>query len=443
MNKLNLILNNIFRQGVNQDQSSLQNFKISMTNRLSLFCFLFTVIYHIYLLANQFYIPSIVILCFGSVYLIIIYLNRLKLFHISRLIHTLISNIAIIVFSSFLTPDAGLYLFILLSPLFVYAFYGDDNKIISYSHIVIYVFTFLLVMWVNPIPSLDLHMSKDMVRTYYYMNVFMTLVMTCFLLDFIIKRYSQVNNQLTNLNESLKESEHNTKLLYENLKESHKNVEQFNYIVSHNLRAPIANLLGLAGIFDKKNINQKKNLEIIEHIEFAASNLDEIMKDLNEILSVKKTGLVEKYELIKLDNKLQEVFMTLANQIKISNAQINYDFSAFKEVFGLKSFVYSIFYNLISNAIKFSKENVQPIININVKPYKNGLMLTFSDNGIGINMKEKKDKLFKLFSRLNNNVDGKGMGLFLIKSQVEIMGGSVDIESKLGEGTTFKIYIPQ
>jgi signal transduction histidine kinase len=101
--------------------------------------------------------------------------------------------------------------------------------------------------------------------------------------------------------------------------------------------------------------------------------------------------------------------------------------------------LYSVFYNLISNSIKYCQKGVSCIIAIKSKLEKNKLTLIFKDNGMGIDLEKKGDQVFGLYKRFHTNIDGKGVGLFMVKTQVEALGGKISITSGVNKGTTFKI----
>jgi signal transduction histidine kinase len=105
----------------------------------------------------------------------------------------------------------------------------------------------------------------------------------------------------------------------------------------------------------------------------------------------------------------------------------------------LKSYLYSIFYNLISNSIKFRQKQVPCIIEIKSNLLKNNVELIFTDNGMGIDLKKKGDHIFGLYKRFHPHTEGKGMGLFMVKTQVETLSGKISIESEVNKGTQFRI----
>lgn len=222
---------------------------------------------------------------------------------------------------------------------------------------------------------------------------------------------------------------------------SNTGLEQFSYIISHNLRGPVANIMGLAREM-KDESHDPETREMLNNALTASVNLlNNVILDLNAILTVKKE-LSEKKELVNLSELVNDIQLSIQNLIESEQVEVKTDFSEVKELLTLKSFIYSIFFNLISNSIKYRQAQQRPVIEI--KSYKKGehLVITFKDNGIGIDLKRRKDEVFGLYKRFHKHVEGKGMGLFMVKTQVETMKGKISVESNVNEGTVFTITFP-
>jgi signal transduction histidine kinase len=127
--------------------------------------------------------------------------------------------------------------------------------------------------------------------------------------------------------------------------------------------------------------------------------------------------------------------------IEGEHATISYHFNEVEEMAGIKSYLYSIFYNLILNSIKYRKPGIDPVITVSGYKTEGGTSIKFQDNGKGIDEKNIKN-LFGLYKRFDTHVEGKGMGLFMVKMQVESMGGSITVESEPEKGSTFVIEFP-
>jgi signal transduction histidine kinase len=227
----------------------------------------------------------------------------------------------------------------------------------------------------------------------------------------------------------------------QSLIDQNNQLEQYAFITAHNLRSPVARVIGLVSIFDEKNINNPDNQLIIEKLGIAAEELDAIIKDLNIVLDVKKRTQ-EKIEKIKIKDIFVEVTRNLQREIQINEAQIKADFSEIEEVMFVKPYLRSIFYNLLSNALKYRSPERAIIVEVKTYLSDSYIILEVKDNGLGFNLKAYQNKVFQIYQRFHSHVTGKGMGLYLVKIQVESIGGKVELESVLNEGSIFKILIP-
>ena len=207
-----------------------------------------------------------------------------------------------------------------------------------------------------------------------------------------------------------------------------KDLQQFTYIVSHNLRHPIANIIGCAEILKDKDIDNVEKINVVSALLSSVRKLDEVVADLNYILQV-RSDISEKHEYITFTQLTEDVRESIGIQAWISNVQFKTDFTAIDRVWTLKSYIYSIFYNLISNSIKYKRNDVLLIMEIKSKVDKDNVILTFKDNGLGIDLQKNQDYIFGLYKRFHNNVKGKGLGLFMVKTQVESLGGKIAVNS--------------
>ncbi len=215
-------------------------------------------------------------------------------------------------------------------------------------------------------------------------------------------------------------------------------LQNFVRIISHNLRGPISNLLMLSKIYDwgKDEVND----DIVRKIESTTEALDQTIKDLNFSLSLKNADKTQ-FKEIKLTSVMKDVGGLLSEEINKTKTIIKADFSNADAVFGLKSYIVNILYNLILNAINYSKENNVPVVQLSTDQTENSTILRVSDNGIGMELTpEKERKIFDMYGRLSGATEGKGLGLYLVKTQVEAMNGKIEVQSKKDIGTTFTIH---
>ncbi|MCF2487533.1 PAS domain S-box protein [Dyadobacter sp. CY347] len=238
-------------------------------------------------------------------------------------------------------------------------------------------------------------------------------------------------NKLNELNNNLHQYSNELAL-------SNKGLEQFSYMVSHNLRAPVANIIGLSGLLSDDSYPSESKKEFLNGILENVKRLDDVITDLNSILQIKKE-IGEKSEIVNFQDLVESIQDSIPNVMLKENVRIVSDFTRAAELFTLKTYLYSIFHNLISNSIKYHQPGLNPVIEISSSISQGKLTLSFKDNGLGIDLHKKREHLFGLYKRFHHHVEGKGMGLFMVKTQVEILGGSISVFSEVNKGTEFLI----
>ncbi|TBX69197.1 PAS domain S-box protein [Flavobacterium silvisoli] len=235
-----------------------------------------------------------------------------------------------------------------------------------------------------------------------------------------------------------KERDKEREQLIRELTQNNKDLKQFSYITSHNLRAPLSNLTGLLNLVDDMTITDPELKEIISGFSKSTHLLNETINDLVKVVIIKDNPSIEK-EKVLIKEIFENVFNQLSFLIGLHKPILKIDLEEITILNINKSYLESIFLNLLTNSIKYRSENRQLRVNISSKVVDDNLVLTFKDNGIGIDLQRNKDKIFGLYQRFHNHPDSKGLGLYLVKSQVEAMGGTITVESEIGKGTTFTI----
>ncbi len=218
---------------------------------------------------------------------------------------------------------------------------------------------------------------------------------------------------------------------------SNKELKQFAYITSHNLRAPVANLLMLMELFKRDELSDKNRL-LFDKTDQSIKQLNQTLEDLNEILSA-RFNKTDRAEEVEFETVLLEVINSISEDIDQSNADITYNFIQAPKIAYSKKALHSIFLNLITNAIKYAKPGQRPSLYMTTHQQKDILTLRARDQGIGIDLEKHGKKIFGLYQRFHNVSSGKGLGLYIIKNQVEAQNGSIEVASKVGEGATFTI----
>lgn len=233
-------------------------------------------------------------------------------------------------------------------------------------------------------------------------------------------------------------SEIESEKLTNELIQRNKELEQFAYIVSHNLRAPIANIIGLTDVMYNMELKREEEKQMTRELITTVKQLDKVIKDLNLILQLKQ-GMNERKQLVSFPELLTDIQLSIDHLIRKEHVIFTCDFSQADKMLTLKSYLYSIFFNLISNSIKYRQPQLRPIIEIKSAMTKNKILLFFKDNGLGIDLDKKGEQVFGLYKRFHSHVEGKGMGLYMVKTQVEALGGKISIKSEVNNGTEFII----
>jgi PAS domain S-box-containing protein len=237
-----------------------------------------------------------------------------------------------------------------------------------------------------------------------------------------------------------KKAETELRLLADDLYRQNKELHQFAYIVSHNMRSPVANIVGLTNLMEVFKDDAETQSQTLRELSKAVNNLDTVIKDLSYILTVNNASKELLKEPVILQDLLQQVLIDLQPQIISTDADIQLPAKALVMRTN-RAYLHSIFYNLISNGIKY-KSHFKPYIKIDYYLTPEHIVIYVADNGKGIDLNKHGHDLFKPYKRFDFKVEGKGLGLFLVKSHVEALGGHLDVKSEVAKGTTFYLKVP-
>jgi PAS domain S-box-containing protein len=217
-----------------------------------------------------------------------------------------------------------------------------------------------------------------------------------------------------------------------------KDLMQFGYIVSHNFRSPIANILGASEALKDPDLSLEDKQILKNGINVSVLKLDQVVKDLNYILEI-KTMINERKEMVNFCKLVDDIKESIRNMIIKHKFKITYDFSEAGEILSLRPYLYSIFYNLITNSIKYRQIGIPGIISIKSRKVGDAIELIFTDNGMGIDLLKKGSDVFVMYKRFHEHIEGKGMGLYMVKTQVEALNGKITLKSTVNQGCIFSI----
>lgn len=229
--------------------------------------------------------------------------------------------------------------------------------------------------------------------------------------------------------------------LVKELTQSNQELKQFSFITSHNMRAPLTNLVAISELLDLSQIEDETTRKLLDGFRISTQNLNNTLNDLIEILVIRDQKEVE-ISTVDFMETFRKVEQSISNTIKESSALIHTNFSASPAVRFSATYMESIFLNLITNAIKYARKDRKPILFVYSMETEDAIQLVFEDNGLGFNLNKVQHRLFGLYQKFHNHPDSKGIGLYLVHSQITALGGTIEVESEENEGTKFIISFP-
>lgn len=222
-------------------------------------------------------------------------------------------------------------------------------------------------------------------------------------------------------------------------------LDNFVYAASHDLKAPISNIEGLMLALMEYLPDETLASDVVQQLTLliysSIGRFKKALSDLTEVAKIQREA-GEDITYVDLAEVVSQVMLDFEPVIRKSDATIVTEMSqgtAFQ--FSAKN-IRSVVYNLISNALKYQSPDRKPHIVVATELTPGYLILSVRDNGLGIDMADE-GKIFSMFKRLHDHVEGSGIGLYIVKRIVENAGGRIEVESQLGVGSTFKIYFKQ
>lgn len=209
--------------------------------------------------------------------------------------------------------------------------------------------------------------------------------------------------------------------------------------ISHDIKNPLANLVMAIDLFKNVSPNDEKEFNtLLKIVDNALTKMHQLIKELTEVRKDEYKYKANE-ELLNFENILEDVRLTLSDNIIAANAIITSVINISEITFSRRK-LRTIIYNLINNAIKFKGIGRQPKIIVTTNKENDFIVISVKDNGIGID-EGKFDAIFSKYYRLENDIEGSGIGLYLVKEIVGNAGGKVLVKSHLDKGTEFQVYL--
>lgn len=251
-----------------------------------------------------------------------------------------------------------------------------------------------------------------------------------------LKTPSQLIKEVDSRTKELNSALGDMQLISESLSIQNKKLENISRVTSHNLRIPVSNFSGLLHLLKDTKLTEEQQ-DYLNKLEEVTTSLTGTLDGLSYELRQSKAENIQR-ELLDFNKEIDNVLVQLSEDISKNNTTIIKELNC-SNILYTKSYLESLLINLISNAIKYARPGVPPIIKIRTWVEHNEINLEISDNGLGIDLNRFKRKLFGLNATFHQNKNSRGVGLFLVKNQLDALGDKIDVQSVVNEGTTFTI----
>ena len=238
----------------------------------------------------------------------------------------------------------------------------------------------------------------------------------------------------------IKKADSRLRELLSTTEKQNKSLLNFAHIVSHNLRSNSSNLSMLTGMLLDDTCPEKRE-RFLEMIKMSSERLDETVVHLNEVIKI-QTGHEQNFQSVNVNTTLKKVLQSINALIEEIEPELDIQISYKHEIYGIRAYVSSIFLNMITNSIKYRTANQKLKIQVTSKVKGSWTIVSFKDNGKGMDLNRYGDKLFGMYKTFHGNEDAKGVGLFISKNQMDAMNGKIEVVSDVNEGTTFKLFFP-
>jgi len=235
-------------------------------------------------------------------------------------------------------------------------------------------------------------------------------------------------------------AEEKLKIQAQELAASNKELEEFAWLSSHDMKSPILSLEGLINMMEKQKAVKPEYSNLFEMAKSSTAQMRKTIMALNQIIAFRKTLKTERQEVAFAD-VWEDTIIGVRQQIEESNAAIHADFSACPTIRYPPMHLKSILQNLLTNAIKYKKKGKPPDIRVRTFMEGRSIVLEFGDRGLGIDLGLHREKLYGLFQRFHTHTEGMGIGLHMIYSIVRSYNGRIHIKSRVNHGTVFTIYL--
>ncbi|MFP4293742.1 MAG: PAS domain-containing protein [Cyclobacteriaceae bacterium] len=217
-------------------------------------------------------------------------------------------------------------------------------------------------------------------------------------------------------------------------------LDDFVHATAHDMRVPVTRLQLLIETFKEMSDSEREHL--LPKIVRSVNHLDSALRGLIQVIDLEGHVDVVDHKIL-LKEAIENILQRYADDFRTKEVKVNIHESQVCEVRYIRAYLNTIVSNIVSNALKYRAPGRPLQLDIHIEKSQGYCMLTFKDNGIGINLEKYGNKLFQPFRRIHQKKEGLGLGLYVIQTMVQKNGGRVEVESKPGEGAIFRIYLKE
>jgi signal transduction histidine kinase len=354
--------------------------------------------------------------------LITVVLNRFQKYKLSTILFLLSINFFIFYFSVIDPFGSGVFMLFAVSSLMAFALLGFRHIRMAFCFILLSIGLFLISYWVDFSFLEERVYSKPYLQFSYTINFLVTLTCSIAIMYFMMDIHYHSQKSILDKNDQLQKA--------------NEELDRFVYSASHDLRAPLSSLLGLIEVAKLDNQGVDRYLDMMKN---KVHDLEEFIK---EIISYSRNARMElRKQPVNLKQTVQEVTEALTFSVGNPDIQIenlvSEDLVLQTDCMRLKI----VLSNLIDNSLKYRDERKEkPFIRIEAAERDDVKLIIVKDNGVGIDQ-IYLEKIFQMFFRASEHSKGSGLGLYIVKETLNKIDGTIQVESSLGSGTTFKVSI--
>jgi len=387
--------------------------------------------------------PSVMFIDIGFALILLLgyYLNEHYLHIFAKVL--VFSSMNLMLFSFSAVVPKGVGMFLLFYPLVAFSFISIDYKHRNYSYglMILSLTLNVILVYTDYQPFGPINMQPSDPSISFAINVFISLLVLGLGIDFTLRINNTAENKL------IENQQHTEQLAREineknlSLEKTNKELDRFVYSTSHDLRAPLASILGLINLTELEKDDIPANItNYLDMMKDRVNSLDDFIQDIIDYSRNSRIDIV--LSEVNIKELINEVVLNNRFLKNTEKVEIKTSININKPLKLDQSRIFRVINNLVSNAIKYndlSKANPFVLIDASIKNFI--LTITIEDSGRGIR-DDVKDKIFDMFFRGTQDAEGSGLGLYIAKEMVERMNGKLSFTTKIGKGTTFKISLP-